>query len=158
MAFNLLITYDLDKPGQNYDAVRNRIETLGKWLHVQRSVYYLHTTLTAQEAHSAIWSAMDINDRLIVADVAHMIMTPVTARNIIVHGLIHKSDIQRPCWTVFRGIGKGKNFPASVEAATIVAGNIHKLAFELSEFNARHQYKQVNPTSERIESGWPRPL
>lgn len=79
MAFNLLVTYDLDRPGQNYDAVRGRIESLGKWLHVQQSVYYLHTALNAQQTHSAIWQVMDSNDRLIVADVTHMVMTPVTA-------------------------------------------------------------------------------
>jgi hypothetical protein len=79
MAFNLLITYDLDKPGQNYDAVRSRIESLGKWQPIQRSVYYLHTALSAQEAHSAIWSAMDVNDRIVVANVTHMVMTPATA-------------------------------------------------------------------------------
>lgn len=79
-------------------------------------------------------------------------------RNIIVHGLVHKSNTRPSCWTIFRGVGKGKNFPASVEAATIVRTNLHHLSVELGEFNARHQYGQVNQISDRIESGWPKPL
>ena len=31
MAFNLFIAYDLMNPGQNYDAVRDRIQSLGQW-------------------------------------------------------------------------------------------------------------------------------
>lgn len=76
MAYNLLITYDLDKPGQNYDGVHAKIKSLGHWYHPQLSVFYLHTALTAKEAHAAIWSVMDSNDRLIVADVTFMVIAP----------------------------------------------------------------------------------
>jgi hypothetical protein len=76
MAYNLLVTYDLDKPGQNYDGVHAKIKSLGRWYHPQLSVFYVHTALTAKEAHAAIWSVMDANDRLIVADVKFMVIAP----------------------------------------------------------------------------------
>jgi hypothetical protein len=76
MAYNLLVTYDLDKPGQNYEGVHAKIKSLGRWFHPQLSVFYLHTALTAKEAHAAVWSVMDANDRLIVADVTFMVIAP----------------------------------------------------------------------------------
>lgn len=76
MAYNLLVTYDLDKPGQNYEAIHEKIKSLGRWYHPQQSVFYLHTGLTAQLAHDAIGAVMDANDRLIVADVKSMVIAP----------------------------------------------------------------------------------
>ena len=76
MAFNLLVTYDLDKPGQDYHAIHAKIKSLGRWYHPQQSVFYLHTALSAQEAHNAIGAVMDSNDRLIVADVKFMVIAP----------------------------------------------------------------------------------
>jgi hypothetical protein len=74
MAYNLLVTYDLDKPGQNYDAVHAKIKSLGKWYHPQFSVFYIHTALSARDAHAAIAAVMDGNDKLIVADVTNIII------------------------------------------------------------------------------------
>jgi hypothetical protein len=82
MAYNLLITYDLDKPGQNYDGVHAKIKSLGTWYHPQLSVFYLHTALSAVEAHNAIWSVMDTNDKLIVADIKNIILMPAPAADI----------------------------------------------------------------------------
>ena len=31
MVYNLFIAYDLMRPGQNYEAVRDRIKSLGQW-------------------------------------------------------------------------------------------------------------------------------
>lgn len=76
MAYNLLVTYDLDKPGQNYDAVHAKIKSLGRWFHPQFSVFYLHSALTADEAHRAIWSVMDRNDKLIVANISRIVIEP----------------------------------------------------------------------------------
>jgi hypothetical protein len=76
MAYNLLVTYDLDKPGQDYDAIHAKIKSLGRWYHPQQSVFYLHTGLSAKEAHAAIMTVMDNNDKLIVADITFMVITP----------------------------------------------------------------------------------
>ena len=64
MASNLFIAYDLDKPGQNYAGVRDRIRELGPHWQFQFSLFYVHTELTAQQAYIA--GAMDSNDRLAV--------------------------------------------------------------------------------------------
>lgn len=82
MAYNLLVTYDLDKPGQNYDAVHARIKSLGRWYHPQLSVFYLHTTLSAKQVHDAIGAVMDPNDKLIVADITKIIIAPAPADDI----------------------------------------------------------------------------
>lgn len=76
MAFNLLVTYDLNKPGQDYEAIHNKIKSLGRWYHPQQSVFYIHTALDAQQAHAAIGAVMDVSDRLIVADVKFMVIAP----------------------------------------------------------------------------------
>ncbi|WP_269823175.1 hypothetical protein [Aggregatibacter actinomycetemcomitans] len=40
MKNNILVTYDLNKSGQNYDALIEKIKTLGAWAKVQQSVWY----------------------------------------------------------------------------------------------------------------------
>ncbi|MDO8398415.1 MAG: hypothetical protein Q7T45_11415 [Bradyrhizobium sp.] len=79
-------------------------------------------------------------------------------RNIIVHGAVHKNESRPPCWTVWRGVGKGKNFPTSSDAAHIVRTNIDKLADQLRAFNARHNYGRTSRLSDQIENDWPKPL
>jgi len=70
MATNLFIAYDLMSPGQNYDDVRDRIKELGAWHQFQFSLFYVHTSHTAQSAYDYVHTALDGNDRLavIVAD------------------------------------------------------------------------------------------
>lgn len=76
MAFNLFFAYDLDKPGQNYEAVHNAIKSLGRWYHAQQSLFYVHTSLTPQEAHAAVFSVMDRNDKLMVVESTGAVMYP----------------------------------------------------------------------------------
>lgn len=68
MAYNLFVAYDLDTPGQNYDAVHERIKSLGRWYHAQQSLFYVHTNLTPKEAHDAVLAVMDSNDKLMVVE------------------------------------------------------------------------------------------
>jgi hypothetical protein len=68
MSFNLFIAYDLDKPGQNYEAVHNRIKSLGRWYHAQQSLFYVRTELTPKQAHEAVFAVMDSNDKLMVVE------------------------------------------------------------------------------------------
>jgi len=76
MAYNLFVAFDLCEPGQNYDVVRDRIKSLGPWYHAQQSLFYVHTSLDPQQAHSAIWAIMDANDRLLVVDATSAVITP----------------------------------------------------------------------------------
>ncbi len=66
MAYNYFVAYDLNFPGQNYDAVTERIKSLGRYAHMQMSLFYLQSELTLPEVHAAIREVMDVNDRLAV--------------------------------------------------------------------------------------------
>lgn len=66
MAYNLFIAYDLMSPGQNYDAVRDRIKSLGPHWQFQYSLFYVHAELGPSDAFAHIWGVMDGNDRLAV--------------------------------------------------------------------------------------------
>ena len=68
MANNLFIAYDLMRPGQNYDEVRERIKELGQWHQFQLSLFYVNTEYTVHEAYAHVIAAMDQNDKLAVID------------------------------------------------------------------------------------------
>lgn len=70
MANNLLISYDLNSPGQNYEKVIEEIQSLGNWAKVQKSFWYVNSNLTASQAAERIWAKMDKNDSLFVVDSA----------------------------------------------------------------------------------------
>jgi hypothetical protein len=76
MANNLFVAYDLIKPGQNYEAVRNKIKSLGRWYQPQYSLFYLNTAFSFAEVHTAIRTIMDPNDKLAVIDAKQAQMTP----------------------------------------------------------------------------------
>ncbi|OOF80425.1 hypothetical protein BKG93_12055 [Rodentibacter ratti] len=73
MQNNILITYDLNKSGQNYEALIEKIKTLGAWAKVQQSVWYLHTSYSSEEVLDILGKVTDYNDSLFVAklDNAH---------------------------------------------------------------------------------------
>ncbi len=68
MANNLFISYDLNSPGQDYSAVIDKIKSLGNWAKVQKSLWYVNSSLTAAEAVELVWAVMDVNDSLIVVN------------------------------------------------------------------------------------------
>jgi hypothetical protein len=68
MANNLFISYDLYSPGQNYEKVAQAIKSLGTWVKVQKSFWYVKSNYTASKAAEIVWAAMDPNDSLIVVD------------------------------------------------------------------------------------------
>jgi hypothetical protein len=70
VAYNLFIAYDLMHPGQNYDAVRDAIKSLGQWYQFQFSLFYVHTDLGPYDAYAVVAEAMDGNDRLAVINAA----------------------------------------------------------------------------------------
>ena len=75
MAYNLFIAYDLDAPGQNYDAVRDAIKSLGQWWQPQFSLFYVHTPHEPEAAFRIIIAAMDTNDKLAVINAASGVVT-----------------------------------------------------------------------------------
>ncbi|MBA1159198.1 hypothetical protein [Microvirga mediterraneensis] len=68
MANNLHITYDLQRYGQNYPKVSERIKQLGNWAKVTESFWYVQSNYTAEQAAQYVWGAMDANDKLYVVD------------------------------------------------------------------------------------------
>ncbi|MCJ8283942.1 CRISPR-associated protein Cas2 [Halomonas sp.] len=68
MANNLFISYDLNTPGQDYSGIIEEIKSLGSWAKVQKSFWYVNSTLTASQAVDRVWAKMDRNDSLIVVD------------------------------------------------------------------------------------------
>ena len=68
MKNNILVTYDLNKSGQNYDALIEKIKTLGAWAKVQQSVWYLHTSYSTDEVLDLLSKVTDYNDSIFVAN------------------------------------------------------------------------------------------
>jgi hypothetical protein len=66
MAFNYFVAYDLVKPGQNYEAVIERIKSLGTCAHMQFSLFYLQSSHSMAGVHASIREVMDPTDRLAV--------------------------------------------------------------------------------------------
>lgn len=66
MQFNYFVAYDLNFPGQNYDAVIERIKSLGTYAHMQMSLFYLKTDLAMVDVHNSIREVMDTNDKLAI--------------------------------------------------------------------------------------------
>ena len=65
---NLIVTYDLRKPGQDYADLEAAIKSLGSWAHPQQSVWYVHTGYTMQQTFEFLKKYIDSNDRLLVVD------------------------------------------------------------------------------------------
>lgn len=68
MANNLFISYDLNSPRQDYDAVISTIQSLGNWAKVHKSLWYVNSNYSAARAAELVWRKMDRNDQLIVID------------------------------------------------------------------------------------------
>ena len=68
MANNLIIGYDLNAPGQNYDNVINVIKSLGGWAKLQKSLWFVSSSYSASQARDIIKGAMDKNDNVFVVD------------------------------------------------------------------------------------------
>jgi hypothetical protein len=69
MSKPLLVSYDLDKPGQNYDGLTNRLKQLGAF-RVLFSQWALFTTLTPVQLRDDLKAFVDANDRLLITVVA----------------------------------------------------------------------------------------
>lgn len=65
----VLITYDLNKPGQNYSALHDKIKSLGPWWHYLESTWIVSTTKTPSQVWDHISSAVDKSDRALVIDI-----------------------------------------------------------------------------------------
>ena len=62
-----LISYDLDKPGQNYKDLTNGLERSGA-RRVLKSAWALNTTWTAAQIRDWVKQRIDSNDRIVVTE------------------------------------------------------------------------------------------
>lgn len=62
-----LITYDLRKPGQNYDELYKAIKDIGTWWHCLESNWIVKSNLSSVQIRDKISPHIDKNDKLFVA-------------------------------------------------------------------------------------------
>lgn len=65
----LLITYDLNQPGQKYDALYEKIKSLGPWWHYLDSTWLVSTTSTPDQACERIRSTLDNGDHVLILNI-----------------------------------------------------------------------------------------
>ncbi len=65
----LLITYDLNSPGQDYKNVHDEIKTAGTWWHHLDSTWIIQTEKTTNYWQKKLHKHMDKNDSLLIIKV-----------------------------------------------------------------------------------------
>ncbi|MFD5545775.1 CRISPR-associated protein Cas2 [Streptomyces goshikiensis] len=63
---SVLIGYDLNSPGQDYDSLFEAIKELGTWWHHLDSTWVVKTTKTTVEVRDTLKGHIDSNDELLV--------------------------------------------------------------------------------------------
>jgi len=66
-----LITYDLNKPAQEYPKLYEAIMNLGAWWHHLDSTWVVNTTLKAQDVFNQLKQCIDQNDRLLIINITN---------------------------------------------------------------------------------------
>lgn len=64
-----LISYDLNKSGQNYDALYEHIKKAPDWCHLLESVWLISTNESLTQWREKLMKVMDKNDRLFIVDI-----------------------------------------------------------------------------------------
>lgn len=72
MTNNLIVSYDLYSPGQNYQAVIDEVKALGDWAKIHKSLWYVKSSYSAAAAVDRIWAKMDRNDSVFVVDTTNI--------------------------------------------------------------------------------------
>jgi hypothetical protein len=62
-----MITYDLQRPGQDYAGLFEAIKSLGTWWHCLESVWLIKTPLASGQVCESLRPHIDANDSLMVA-------------------------------------------------------------------------------------------
>jgi len=66
----LLISYDLNTPGQDYAQLHEKIKSLGAWCHSLESTWIVTTSYTPVQVRDSLVSTIDRNDELLVMDLS----------------------------------------------------------------------------------------
>ncbi|MBE3610514.1 SinR family protein [Campylobacter californiensis] len=62
----LIISYDLNKQGQNYNELHEAIKRLGSWWHCLDSTWLIKTNYSSVQVRDYLKTYMDANDTLLV--------------------------------------------------------------------------------------------
>lgn len=66
----MLVGYDLNKPGQNYEDLIERLKLVGSnWWHHLDSTWLIKTTMSPKELRDDLKAYVDSGDELLVVDV-----------------------------------------------------------------------------------------
>ncbi|MFA9381487.1 MAG: hypothetical protein ACERKO_10560 [Acetanaerobacterium sp.] len=63
---NILISYDLNSPGKNYDGLIEKIKTYS-WAKICKSTWAIHSNLTVAQIRDSLQPYLDKNDVLFVS-------------------------------------------------------------------------------------------
>lgn len=63
-----MVAYDLNTPGQDYNKVKQKLESLGPWCHYLESTYLIKSDLSFSDFQSQITSVMDKSDRALICE------------------------------------------------------------------------------------------
>jgi hypothetical protein len=67
MAYNCFcVSYDLNDPGQHYEALYNELKSSSGWWHYLDSTWLISTAETADQLAHRLYGVIDKNDRLLV--------------------------------------------------------------------------------------------
>lgn len=61
-----IVSYDLQKPGRNYEAVYTALRSYPRWARVNESVWAIVANSTAAEIRDRLLPLIDANDRIFV--------------------------------------------------------------------------------------------
>ena len=67
-----LVTYDLRKPGRNYEPLYAKLKTYSTWCHPLESTWLIVTDDNAKTIRDSLASEMDNNDKLLVIKTANV--------------------------------------------------------------------------------------
>lgn len=62
-----IVSYDLNKKGQNYDCIHKKIKSYRSYRHIQNSVWIIITDDSATDIGNHLADCLDSNDQLFVA-------------------------------------------------------------------------------------------
>ncbi len=65
-----LVTYDLNAPGQNYNALYDAIKAQGTWWHCLDSTWMVASNLSSSQIRDNLMPHIDSNDKLLVVEQA----------------------------------------------------------------------------------------
>lgn len=64
-----LLTYDLNRPGQDYDGLIDELKRTNQWWHYLKSTWLLYTTETSDQLWNRVRPHVDDSDRVLICPV-----------------------------------------------------------------------------------------